>query len=174
MRIIQANNRGEELNKDPSFWFHPRVTDYYTLKLYQWLKTCYLEGINIDISSRLWCSHIETKELEIESYKILQPFRKPKVYPTYRPSIQVDLDCLTYLYQRNFHNNTIDTIELILHPVEEYTRQSGAYTLLVQKEIHSKSTRNKSPPEYRDTWRRKSRWRHSKQKKSEEQVHQAK
>jgi hypothetical protein len=59
--------------------FDPRVTDYYTLKLYQWIKTCYLEGINIEISSHLWCSRIETKELEIESYKILQPFRKPKV-----------------------------------------------------------------------------------------------
>ncbi len=34
----------------------------------------------------------------------------------------MDLDYLTYLYQRNFHNNTIDTVELILHPVEEYFR----------------------------------------------------
>ncbi len=102
--------------------FNPRVTDFYTLKLYQWIKNCYLEGTDINSNSSLWCARIETKELEIESYKILQPFRKPKVYPTYRPSVQVDLDYLTYLYQRNFHNHTIDTIELILHPVEENFR----------------------------------------------------
>jgi hypothetical protein len=77
----------------------PRVTDYYTLKLYQWIKTCHLEGTNIHINSSFWCSHIETKELKIESYKILKPFRKPKVYPIYRPSVQVDLDFLTQQYQ---------------------------------------------------------------------------
>ncbi len=98
--------------------FDPRVTDFYTLKLYQWIKTCYLEGTSINSNSSLWCARIETKELEIESYKILQPFRKPKVYPIYRPSVQVDLDFLTKQYHCNIHNNTIDTIELILHPVE--------------------------------------------------------
>jgi len=102
--------------------FDPWVTDFYTLKLYQWIKTCYLEGTTLHFNSTLWYSSIITKELEIESYKILQPFRKPKVFPTYRPSVQVDLDYLTYLYQRNFHNHTIDTIELVLHPVENYFR----------------------------------------------------
>ncbi len=102
--------------------FDQRVTDYYTLKLYQWIKTCYLEGTTININSSLWSASIVTKELEIESYKILQPFRKPKLDPTYRPSVQVDLDYLTHLYQSNFHNHTIDTIGLILHPVEENFR----------------------------------------------------
>ncbi len=97
---------------------NPKVTDYYTYKLYHWIKNCKLEGIKIHCNSSHWFSITETKELEVESYKVLQKaFKKPVETPNYRPLVQQDLDILTSLYQQNQHNHTIDTIQLILHPV---------------------------------------------------------
>ncbi len=75
----------------------PKVTDFWTFKLYHWIKTC-SEGINIHSNSSHWISVIETKELEIESYKVLQPFRKPVETPRYHPLVQIDLDILTLQY----------------------------------------------------------------------------
>jgi hypothetical protein len=73
----------------------PKGTDFWTFKLYHWIKTCCLEGTNIHSNSSHWISIIETKELEIESYKVLQPFRKPVETPSYHPLVQLDLDILT-------------------------------------------------------------------------------
>jgi hypothetical protein len=96
----------------------PQVTDFWTFKLYHWIKDCYLEGTNIHNKSYHWLSITETKDLEIESYKVLQAFKKPAVTPTYHPLVQVDLDILSFQYKHNLHNKTIDSNLLILHPVD--------------------------------------------------------
>ena len=97
---------------------NPEVTDYWTFKLYHWIKGCHFEGTHIHTNSSHWFSITESKELEIESYKVLQAFKKPEVNPTYHPLVQLDLDILTYQYKHNLHNKTIDSILLILHPVD--------------------------------------------------------
>jgi hypothetical protein len=105
----------------------PQVTDFWTFKLYHWFKNCQVEGTNIHSNSSHWVTYIETKELEIESYRVLQVFRKPVLYPIYQPFVQLDLDILSFQYRQNLHNNTIDSIQLILHPVEnlnDYLRDS--------------------------------------------------
>ena len=105
----------------------PEVTDYWTFKLYHWIKNCHLEGISIHTNSSHWLSITETKDLEIESYKVLQAFKKPVASPTYHPLVQLDLDILSFQYKHNIHNKTIDSILLTLHPVEtlnDYIRDS--------------------------------------------------
>jgi hypothetical protein len=59
----------------------PKVTDFWAFKLYHWIKNCYLEGTSIHSNSSHRFSITETKALEIESYKVLQAFRKPVVTP---------------------------------------------------------------------------------------------
>lgn len=115
----------EETKYSPRFQYqphwlklNPKVVDYWTFKLYHWIKNCYWEDITIHSKSTDWLNIIETKDLEIESYKVLQAFKKPVVNPTYHPLVQLDLDILSFQYKHNVHNQTIDTITLILHPVE--------------------------------------------------------
>jgi hypothetical protein len=115
----------EEVEYPPRLEYQPhwlrvdcQVTYPGTIKLYHWVKNCHKHGTNIQNSSSHWLSAVETKALEIESYKILEAFRKPVVTPTYYPLVQAELDILSFQYRQNHHNKTIDTILLILHPVE--------------------------------------------------------
>lgn len=92
--------------------------DPVCFKLYHWLRNCKHQGIPISRNSELWLQLFTTQELEIASYTVLKPFRKPKESPTYPPVIQEHLNYL--LEQQEEHQILPDiiSIPLVGHNVE--------------------------------------------------------
>ena len=87
-------------------------------KVYQWLLNCKYQGISIARNSELWLQLVTTEELEIASYQLLKPFRKPKENPTYSPVIQEQLSFLESQQEKHGILPDIISIELVGHSVE--------------------------------------------------------
>jgi hypothetical protein len=94
-----------------------KVVDYNTFKLYQWVRQCIHGGIKVHENTLHWVHLIETKELELQAYTALQPFRTPSKNPSYSTLVQQDLDWLIAESDR-YPIDTINSIELKFHQVQ--------------------------------------------------------
>jgi hypothetical protein len=114
-----VNNLPVKLNYLPHWYrLNSKELDPEAFKLYHWLRNCKHQGISIARNSEYWLQVITTQELEIESYNVLKPFRKPKKNPIYRPVIQEELDYLLSLQKEHSILPDILSIDLVGHSVE--------------------------------------------------------
>jgi hypothetical protein len=114
-----GNDLPVKLNYTPH-WYRTssNLLNLESFKVYQWLKNCKHQGISIARNSELWLQVETVEELELESYKLLKLFRKPKGKTTYRPVIQDQLDYLESQQEEHGILPDIISIELVGHSVD--------------------------------------------------------